>query len=38
MNAQQRAEWMQFCTSPETQDELMRAWANETKDDDDADD
>jgi len=38
MNAQQRAEWMQFCTSPEAQDELMRAWANETEGDDDADD
>lgn len=29
MNAQQRAEWMQFCTSPDSQDELMRAWAED---------
>jgi hypothetical protein len=29
MNAQQRAEWQAFCTTPEAQDELMRAWAED---------
>lgn len=38
MSAQQRAEWSQFCTTPEQQDELMRAWANEIEEDDDAGD
>jgi hypothetical protein len=31
MTPEQRAEWQTFCTTPEAQDELMRAWARQAR-------